>query len=387
MRPAEYKERGREKPRAPAINLSLGRGEGVTRAEILAVARAWLGTPYLHQASAKGKGADCLGLIRGVWRELYGAEPELPPPYTPDWNERAHAAGGEPLLDAARAICEAFRRRSVRRATSSSSASCAAGRQSTAAFSPRIIASFTPMPGAASSKAGSRAGGSSASPASFSFREQNNGSASPHNCIVRRRCNRQGIGAAIARTVAGTAASYVAGVADRLIFGPRKRKVTGPRLDSFQVQASTEGAAILRVYGRERVAGELIWAANFRERVAETTENSRKGGRLGTKTTTTEYLYSIFFAVGLCEGAIDRVARVWADGKPFDLSPHNVRVHRGTEDQLPDALKAITALGTALQQDTVTRTYTTNGLLATLTDAETNKTTYEYSMTVTSPLR
>lgn len=74
------------------------------REEIIAVARSWLGTPYLHQASAKGAGTDCLGLIRGVYRELYGVEPEAPPPYGPDWNERAwsRAPRAEPLLDAAR---------------------------------------------------------------------------------------------------------------------------------------------------------------------------------------------------------------------------------------------------------------------------------------------
>lgn len=54
---------------------------------IAAEARRWLGTPYRHQASACGAGADCLGLIRGVWRSLYGEEPEAPPPYTPDWAE------------------------------------------------------------------------------------------------------------------------------------------------------------------------------------------------------------------------------------------------------------------------------------------------------------
>ncbi len=54
---------------------------------IVAAARAWLGTPYRHQASARGAGADCLGLLRGVWREAIGPEPETPPPYTPDWSE------------------------------------------------------------------------------------------------------------------------------------------------------------------------------------------------------------------------------------------------------------------------------------------------------------
>ena len=62
-------------------------------------ARAWLGTPYQHQASARGVGADCLGLVRGVWREVVGAEPEALPAYAPDW---AEVGGEDRLLDAAR---------------------------------------------------------------------------------------------------------------------------------------------------------------------------------------------------------------------------------------------------------------------------------------------
>jgi NlpC/P60 family putative phage cell wall peptidase len=64
---------------------------------ILAETRRWLGTPYRHQASTLHAGCDCLGLIRGVWRALYGAEPEPPPPYRPDW---AETGGAERLLDA-----------------------------------------------------------------------------------------------------------------------------------------------------------------------------------------------------------------------------------------------------------------------------------------------
>lgn len=60
---------------------------GADPARVVALARAWLGTPYRHQASLKGAGADCLGLVRGVWRDLYGAEPVKPPPYGRDWCE------------------------------------------------------------------------------------------------------------------------------------------------------------------------------------------------------------------------------------------------------------------------------------------------------------
>lgn len=69
------------------------------RTAAVMAARGWLGTPYRHQASARGEGADCLGLIRGVWRELFGPEPETPPPYRPDW---AEVGGEESLLAAAR---------------------------------------------------------------------------------------------------------------------------------------------------------------------------------------------------------------------------------------------------------------------------------------------
>lgn len=74
-------------------------GRPIVRSTVVAMARAWIGTPYRHQASEKGVGADCLGLVRGVWRELYGEEPETAPPYTPDW---AEWGGVEALRDAAR---------------------------------------------------------------------------------------------------------------------------------------------------------------------------------------------------------------------------------------------------------------------------------------------
>jgi NlpC/P60 family putative phage cell wall peptidase len=55
--------------------------------EISVLARGWLRTPYQHQASLKNVGCDCLGLVRGIWRERFGEEPELPPAYSPDWAE------------------------------------------------------------------------------------------------------------------------------------------------------------------------------------------------------------------------------------------------------------------------------------------------------------
>jgi NlpC/P60 family putative phage cell wall peptidase len=70
----------------------------LSRAAIVAEARSWIGTRYCHQASCKGVGCDCLGLVRGVWRGCVGDEPEAPPPYAADW---AEATGEESLADAA----------------------------------------------------------------------------------------------------------------------------------------------------------------------------------------------------------------------------------------------------------------------------------------------
>jgi NlpC/P60 family putative phage cell wall peptidase len=69
----------------------------LTQNHIITAARGWLGTPYRHQASLKHVGCDCLGLVRGVWRETCGQEPEDVPPYSPDWAE----SGGAEFLAAA----------------------------------------------------------------------------------------------------------------------------------------------------------------------------------------------------------------------------------------------------------------------------------------------
>jgi NlpC/P60 family putative phage cell wall peptidase len=71
---------------------------GAVRLRVVEIARQWIGTPYHHQASAKGIGTDCLGLVRGVWRELYGFDAEVPPAYSRDW---AEASGIETMLAAA----------------------------------------------------------------------------------------------------------------------------------------------------------------------------------------------------------------------------------------------------------------------------------------------
>ncbi len=143
---------------------------------------------------------------------------------------------------------------------------------------------------------------------------------------------------------------------DRAMFGGAgtvSRSHEGPRLSDLGLMASTEGAPIPRAYGRVRIAGEVIWATQLEEVVNTRTETTGGGGGGGGKggggggggggspavtTTITTYSYFANLAVGLCEGPIGRVARIWADGKPLDTAGLNIRVHVGAGEQTPDPL-------------------------------------------------
>ena len=138
-------------------------------------------------------------------------------------------------------------------------------------------------------------------------------------------------------TIVGRAVGALAGnVIDNAVFGSH-RVHEGPRLTNLTVQGSREGTPIPRVYGRVRIAGQVIWATRFEE-VATDSGGGKGGGGGGGGDTTRTYSYYANFAVALCEGPIARVGRVWADGKPFDLSTVTHRIYPGNAGQGPDSL-------------------------------------------------
>lgn len=116
--------------------------------------------------------------------------------------------------------------------------------------------------------------------------------------------------------------------------------VQGPRVKEFHLTEGREGVGIPVVYGRCRVGGQLIWAANFKEK------RDVHGGKGGPRVA--EYAYSLSFAVALCEGEVARVARCWANGEAFDLSQVTWRLYPGSETQTLDPLiEAIEGAGAA----------------------------------------
>ncbi|WP_201830332.1 baseplate multidomain protein megatron [Microvirga zambiensis] len=143
--------------------------------------------------------------------------------------------------------------------------------------------------------------------------------------------------------MAGRALGALAGAAiDNALFaGDTTKHVEGPRLKDIDGLTSTEGAPIPRVYGRARIGGQLIWATRLEEAVNTSKDRSNQGGKGmggGPKTVTTTYSYFANLAVGLCEGRIAFIRRVWADGRELDLSTITMRLHAGSETQSADPL-------------------------------------------------
>ena len=154
----------------------------------------------------------------------------------------------------------------------------------------------------------------------------------------------QTVGAAIggavggpAGAVAGRAAGAIAGnLIDQQLFS-KDRVVQGPRLDQAQILSSGEGAGIPRIYGRNRLAGQVIWATRFEE-VVSNNKSGGKGGGGGDATSTTTFSYFANVAVGICEGPVSGIRRIWADAEELDLTNIEYRFYTGDENQAIDPL-------------------------------------------------
>ncbi|WP_269713891.1 baseplate multidomain protein megatron [Caulobacter sp. NIBR2454] len=131
-----------------------------------------------------------------------------------------------------------------------------------------------------------------------------------------------------AKNVVGSLAMGMVGGFLSNLLAPRQQ--VGPRIPELQMRSTAEGGPLPAVFGKARVAGQVIWAARFRE------HRDDNGG--GKTPKTKSYRYSLSFAVALCEGPIDGIGRVWADGKPLDMNGVTMRLHHGAEDQAPDPL-------------------------------------------------
>jgi hypothetical protein len=119
-------------------------------------------------------------------------------------------------------------------------------------------------------------------------------------------------------------------------------RVQPSRLAGLKVQSSEEGAPMPIVYGRFRVTGQVIWTSRFREINTKRTIGGKGGQRV------VERSYTISFAIGLCEGPIDGLGKVWVNGTLADLATMSHRIYLGNETQMPDPLiEAVEGLNNA----------------------------------------
>ncbi|MGL4320645.1 MAG: baseplate multidomain protein megatron, partial [Paracoccaceae bacterium] len=133
-------------------------------------------------------------------------------------------------------------------------------------------------------------------------------------------------GAVIGRAVGATLGRAI----DQRIMGAGSQAVEVGRIDRFRLMGASEGSAIPLVWGRTRLAGQVIWATQFKESVTTT------GGKGAPKPKVREFGYSVSLAIAVCEGEISRIGRIWADGQEIEKDQLMLRVYAGSEAQLPD---------------------------------------------------
>lgn len=155
-------------------------------------------------------------------------------------------------------------------------------------------------------------------------------------------------GLTLGQVATNVAISVGLGLAQRALTPDQIIKQEGARLGSTQITSSAEGSPIVELWGRSRFGGQLIWATKFKETISTSTET--QGGKGGPKaiTETTEYLYSVSCAIGLCKADGDvTLGRIWADGKLLDLSDYTYRFYDGSDTQLADPkIEAVEGVGT-----------------------------------------
>jgi hypothetical protein len=148
-------------------------------------------------------------------------------------------------------------------------------------------------------------------------------------------------GAAIGSTLGTIGGAFV----DQALLGPlagasgQASVPQGPRVSDLKLGSSSEGTPLPRVYGKARLPGHLIWATRFKEKKEKVKQQTAGGKNLassagsGKNTKAIKYTYFANVAYAICEGPIDRVGRIWADGKPLKKGKFDFDIHLGADDE------------------------------------------------------
>ena len=147
-------------------------------------------------------------------------------------------------------------------------------------------------------------------------------------------------GLVIGRAVGATLGRLI----DQRLLGGGSGAVDTGRVQRLQLTGAGEGIALPRVWGRLRVGGHVIWASQFEEIPGRSRRT--KGGLGPSVKEASRYVVSV--AIALCEGQINGIGRIWANGEEITRKDLNLRVYTGAMDQLPDPkIEAVEGTGRA----------------------------------------
>ncbi|MBW4708544.1 glycoside hydrolase TIM-barrel-like domain-containing protein [Roseobacter sp. YSTF-M11] len=148
--------------------------------------------------------------------------------------------------------------------------------------------------------------------------------------------------AVIGRAVGATVGKMI----DQRLLGQGSDVVTTGQVDRFRISSVGEGEVISQVYGRMRLGGQVIWASDFQETVTVSGGGGGGGKGAPSQPQTRKYSYTVNLAVAICEGEITRVGRIWANGEEIAPDDLNLRIYKGSAEQLPDpVMEAIEGTG------------------------------------------
>ena len=134
-------------------------------------------------------------------------------------------------------------------------------------------------------------------------------------------------GSVIGRAIGATVGRSV----DQRVLGSGSDVVESGKVERFRVSGVGYGIPLQEVWGRMRVAGQIIWASRFLQSV-----RTSGGGKGAPRPTTETNSYSVSLAIGLCRGEASSLGRIWADGVEIAVNNLNLRFYPGSETQLPD---------------------------------------------------
>ena len=119
------------------------------------------------------------------------------------------------------------------------------------------------------------------------------------------------------------------------LFRGRNTTNRADMISDFMINTASYGEVVPEVLGTTRLSGNIIYYDDFTPHEHKTTTRTGKGG--GSKHTEITYTYTVACAIGLCEGPIQGIGKVWRDKEIYDYPNEKIELtaYKGDYGQAP----------------------------------------------------